>query len=111
MNIIRNKQLGICMIFSIISFALLYPITSTPMAYYILGFVAISILGFAIVLYRFLTKSFTQHNIENISWFLAISALPHVLFSLITYGSWVCLGISIFMIIMLLLNKKSFKIK
>ena len=58
------------------------------------------------VLYRLLTKSFTQSNIVKLIWLVSLSALPHLLFSLLTYGSWVCLGGSIISIVILIIEQK-----
>ncbi|MGL5675203.1 MAG: hypothetical protein ACRDDX_02205 [Cellulosilyticaceae bacterium] len=105
---IKKYPFWLCTILAMISFVAIYPLSATPMAYYVLGFVALSIIGFAAVLYYTLTKSFTQTNVPRFICFIVITALPHIVFSLLTYGSWVCLGISVLVIILLLLNKKKF---
>lgn len=105
---IKKYQFWLCAILAVISFLAMYPLSATPMAYYVLGFVALSIIGFAVVLYYTLTKSFTQTNVIKLIWVIVITALPHIVFSLLTYGSWVCLGISVVVIILLLLNKRKF---
>ncbi len=106
MNILKKYQFWLSVIFTVIMFIAIYPLSSTSMAYYILGFVALSIVGFGAVLYYALTKSFTRTNVTKLIWFTGITALPHILFSLLTYGSWVCLGISVVIIILLFKKRK-----
>lgn len=108
MNVIKSYPFVVSFVFAIICFIALFPISATPMAYYVLVFVAISVFGFSSVLYRCITKSFTESNLEGLVWFVGISAIPHMLFSLLVYGSWVCLGGSIIIVIGLLLNKNKF---
>lgn len=108
MKILKDKNFYLSLFFAIILFVALYPISATPIAYYVLVFIAISITGFAMVLYRFLSKSFTLSNSENLLWIITLSALPHLVFSLLNYGSWVCLGGAIFTNIVLLFKKNKF---
>ena len=106
MSIFKKSAFWISMIFAIIFFVAIYPLSATPMAPYVLIFVAISVIGFAAVLYRALSKSFTPSNATRLIWVVLVSALPHLLFSLLTYGSWICLAGAVIIIVILLKNKK-----
>ncbi|MEG2608973.1 MAG: hypothetical protein RR964_09930 [Lachnospiraceae bacterium] len=112
MNIIKKYQFWVSVIFAVVFFIAIYPLSVSPYtaAYYVLVFNAISIIGFAVALYYALTKSFTRAKITQLLWAVSISALPHLLFALLSYGSWVCLGGAIIVILLLLLkNRKVFK--
>lgn len=109
MNTIKKYQFWICAIFSVFFFVAIYPLSVDPYtgAYYVLVFNAISITVLASVLYCALMKSFTKKRISKLIWILAISSLPHILFLILSYGSWICLGCSIIIIIALLcMNNK-----
>lgn len=107
MSIFKKYQFWICAVFAVVFFAVIYPLSVSPYtaAYYVLVFNAISIIGFAAVLYCTLTKSFTKEKITRLIWTIAISSLPHLLFALLSYGSWVCLGGAIITILALLWGK------
>ncbi|MEG1932477.1 MAG: hypothetical protein RR075_05150, partial [Pygmaiobacter sp.] len=94
MDVFKKPAFGISAMLAILFFVAIYPLSATQMAPYVLIFVAISVVEFAVVLYRALTKSFTQTNATRWIWIVSISALPHLLFSLLTYGSWICFGIA-----------------
>ncbi len=108
MNIFKKSAFWISALFAIICFVAIYPLSATQMAPYILMFVAISILGFATVLFRILSRSFTKQNATTLIWIVSISALPHLLFSLLNYGSWICLGGAVVIVIALLIKRKKF---
>ncbi|OON92727.1 MAG: hypothetical protein ATN32_01930 [Candidatus Epulonipiscium fishelsonii] len=111
MDFIKKYPLGISVIFALTFFAVLYPLSATSIAYYALVFVAFSIIVFAAILYFTITKSFTQNNCIKLILLLVISALPHIILCLIIYGSWVCLGVTLVLLILLVLNRKKFPIK
>ena len=108
MNILKKSAFWISALFAIVSFVAIYPLSATQMAPYILIFVAISMLGSAAVLYRILSRSFTKQNATILIWIVSISALPHLLFSLLNYGSWICLGGAFVIVTGLLINRKKF---
>lgn len=108
MHISKKSAFGISALFAIICFVAIYPLSANQMAQYILIFVAISILGFSTVLFRILTKSFTKQNTTILIWIVFISALPHLLFSLLNYGSWICLGGALVIVTALLISRKKF---
>ncbi|ONI40651.1 hypothetical protein AN639_02900 [Candidatus Epulonipiscium fishelsonii] len=98
---IKKYPLWVSVIFAVLSFVALYPLSATPIAYYALGFVAFSIIVFAVILYFAITKSFTQNNCIKLILLVVVSALPHLVLCLLNYGSWVCLGVSGAIIILL----------
>lgn len=102
----KKSALIISIIFAVVIFIAIYPLSATQMAPYVLIFVAISIIAFSVVLYRILSKSFTKSNATNLLWIVAVSSLPHLLLSLLNYGSWICLGVAIIIIIALFIVKK-----
>lgn len=108
MNIFRKSAFWMSAIFALILFVAIYPLSAAQMAPYVLIFIAISVMGFATVLYRTLSKSFTQSNATRLIWIVLVSALPHLLFSLLTYGSWICLGGALIIIVALLMNRRKF---
>ena len=108
MSIFKKSAFWISSLFAIICFMAIYPLSATQMAPYVLIFVAISILGFATVLFRILSKSFTKQNATILIWIVSISALPHLIFSLLIYGSWICLGGAFVIVTGLLINRKKF---
>lgn len=73
-----------------------------------LGVSTISILGFATVIFRMLSRSFTKQNATTLIWIVSISALPHLILSLLNYGSWICLGGALIIVTTLLVNRKKF---
>ena len=107
-NETKKYQFWLSVILTILFFVAIYPLSATSMAYYVLVLVALSIIGFGCTFYYTITKSFTQTNVIKFICFIVITALPHILFSLITYGSWICLGMSVIIVILLLLNKSKF---
>lgn len=107
MSDLKKYQFGICAVLSVILFLCIYPLSVSPYtgAYYVLVFNAISIIGFAFVLYCALTKSFTKNKITTLIWVLTILSLPHLPLALLSYGSWVCLSMTIIIILTLLWRK------
>lgn len=107
MSILKKYQFWLCTVFTVAFFAGIYPLSVShyTAAYYVLVFNAISIVGFAVALYYALTKSFTRARISRLLAAVSISALPHILFSVLSYGSWVCLGSAIIVVLALLWGK------
>ncbi len=108
MNILKKQAFWLCTLFSIIFFAVIYPlsVSSYTNAYYVLIFNALSIIGFACVLYRLLTQSFTESTASKLIVLLVILSLPHTVFCLLSYGSWVCLAVAVILIFLLFRQKK-----
>ena len=107
MEALKKYQFWVSVILSVIFFAVIYPLSVSPYtgAYYVLVFNGISIICFASVLYHTLTKSFTKNKIKKLISLIIISSLPHLIFVLLSYGSWVCLGVAIIITLILMWYK------
>ena len=103
-----KKNLLIMIVSDIVLFMLLYPISTDIYIPKIpLVFNAISVIVFGLVLYHSLSKQLNGENIQSLMLYIFISALPHVLYSVMSYGSWVCLGISVILLFILYRKKKN----
>ena len=109
MSVLKKYPLGLCAVLGVIFFLAIYPLSVSPYtgAYYVLLFNAMSIIGFVFVLYYALTKSLTKNKITKLIWVLSILCLPHIPLSLLSYGSWVCLGMTIIINLTLLWSKSN----
>ena len=103
----NTKNFLIMILFDIGLFALLYPISTdiyipkTPLV-----FNAISVIVFGLFLYYSLSAQIKGENINKLMLYVFVSALPHVIYTVMSFGSWVCLGISVILLIILYRKKK-----
>lgn len=56
----------------------------------------VSCLLFALILYRLLRGTLSEDSCKTFLWLLVISGLGHEIFAMMNWGSWVCLGLSLF---------------
>lgn len=78
-------------------------------AYYVLLFNLISIISFALSIYCIAAKNFKTETLNDLMAFVIGSAIPHLLFAVLSYGSWVCLGISVVIVTVLIYLRMKYK--
>jgi hypothetical protein len=64
-------------------------------------FNALSVITWAVALYISWTKSWNEDKGRLVSILVVVSALPHTICSLLSYGSMVCLGVSMVIVVAL----------
>lgn len=60
-----------------------------------------SCLLFALILYGLLRGTLTEDSCKTFLWLLVITGVGHELFAMMNWGSWVCLGLSLFFLAVL----------
>lgn len=71
---------------------------------YMHAFNALTIAVWSILLYFILEKKLTRRNRIVFLISIILSSLPHILGVLLTYGSWVCLGVSALLVVFLIVE-------
>lgn len=105
-----KKNFWISTIFAIISFILIGHITYWKnFFYYVHVFNFITIIVFSVILYITLNKSWTLGRYKSCVIALIITAIPHIFCSFVSYGSMLCLGISVILVIFLIIKGRRAK--
>ena len=71
---------------------------------YMHAFNALTIAVWSVLLYFMLGKKLTRRNRTVFLILIVLTALPHILGTLLTYGSWVCLGVSALLLAFLIIR-------
>lgn len=101
-SILKKKEFWGSAILAIITFLLIGQITSWQNFFpFVHFFNAITVVIWAIVLYTTLIKGWNKIKYKNYAIILIVVAIPHTILSLLSYGSMVCLSISVIMVIIL----------
>lgn len=105
---LKNYRFWLCFLFCIAFFSAIYPfsVSTYTNAYYALIFNGITAIVIAFTLYKIWNKGLNKKNINSYILMNIISMFPHFILALLSYGSWVCIGISILSVSWLILLKK-----
>lgn len=100
--ILNKKEFWGSVIFVILTFLLIGQITPWQNFFpFVHFFNAVTILAWTAVLYITWTKGWSESKLKRFAGLLILVALPHTIGSLLSYGSMICLGISVVLAVVL----------
>ena len=70
-------------------------------------FNGISLAGFGAAWYLTWTRDWTRDSIGTMLWGLVLSSIPHLIFAVLSYGSWVCIAVAALIAVGLMHNQQN----